>query len=167
MKNIFRRLRGALGNALVWASAWFIAAFPLTALSGLVFGLWESAPFWPAAMGAAKLYAGMGFLAGGAFSLYLGMDFRNRRLDELRPGWVALGTGIVVVLLLPPLGVFVGDAPLSRAIEITSITGVLAGFTALAQIKIAQKALTPGEEGHDELESGQERLLPDPEGETV
>jgi len=165
VKNILRRLRGALGNALVWASTWFIAAFPLTVIFR-VFGL-GSGPFWQGAMGIAPLYAGMGFLAGAAFSLYLGIAGRNRRLNELRPGWVALGTGIATVLLLPPLGVFVGDAPLSRAIEVASFAGVLAGFTALAQIKIAQKALTPGEEGPDELEPGPERLLPDPEGEAV
>ncbi len=165
LKNILIRLRGALGNALVWASTFFIAAFPLIAVFWVIAS--GSFPFWQAAMGAAKLYGGMGFLAGGAFSLYLGIAGRNRRLNELSPSWVAWGTGITVCLLLPPLGVFLGDAPVSIAIEIALITGVLAGFTALAQVKIAQKALAPGEEGPDELESGLGQLLPDPEEEAV
>jgi len=165
MKNIFRRLRGALGNALVWASAWFIAAFPLTAVLYL-FRL-GSAPFWPVAFGLAQTLAGLGLFAGAGFSLYLGIAGRNRRLNELRPGWVALGTGITVGLLVPLFGVYFGDAPLARAIEIASYTGVLSGFTALGQVKIAQSALTSGEEVYDELEPGPERLLPDPEVEAV
>jgi hypothetical protein len=32
IKNVLRRLRGALGNAVVWAGTWFLAAFPLHAL---------------------------------------------------------------------------------------------------------------------------------------
>ena len=166
IKNIFRRLRGAFGNALVWAATWFIAAFPLTALNGLIFGLWGSAPFWRSAFGMAQTLAGLGLFAGFGFSLYL-VTGRNRSLKELKPGWVALGTGVAVALLVPPFGLFLGDAPLLRAIEVASYTGVLSGFTALAQIKIAQKTLTSGEEGHDELDSGPERLLPDPEVETV
>ena len=163
IKNIFRRLRGAFGNALVWASTWFLAAFPLSAVNFLIFGFWGSAPFWPSALGMAQTLAGLGLFGGAGFSLYLSFAGRNRRLKELKPGWVALGTGIVVGLLVPLFGVYFGDAPLARAIEIASYTGVLSGFTALGQIKIAQKALTPGEEGHDELEPAPERLLSDPQ----
>jgi len=111
--------------------------------------------------------AGLGLFAGAGFSIYLGIAGRNRRLKELKPGWVALGTGLAVGFLVPVFGVYFGDAPLARAIEIASYTGVLSGFTAFAQIKIAQKALTPGEKGRDELEPVPERLLPDPEGESV
>ena len=163
IRNIFRRLRGALGNALVWAGTWFVAAFLLTAVFWV--GSFGSFPFWPSALGVGQTLSGLGLLAGFGFSLYLGIAGRNRSLNELRPGWVALGTGLAVGFLVPVFGVYFGDAPLARAIEIASYTGVLSGFTALAQIKIAQKALTPGGENHDELEHGPERLLPDPEGE--
>ncbi len=165
IRHLLRRLRGTLGNALVWASTFFLAAFPVVAVFWVISA--GSFPFWSAVLGTARLYGGMGFLAGGAFSLYLGIVGRKRRLSELRPGWVAWGTGLTVCLLLPPLGVFLAGAPVSIAAQVALITGVLAGVMALAQVKIAQKALAPGERGHDELEPRQEGLLPVFEEDTV
>lgn len=162
IKNIFRRLRGAAGNALVWAATWFLAAFPLSALNFLIFGYWGDAPFWPAALRTAQTMAGLGLFAGAGFSLYLGIAGRNRRLKELRPGWVALGTGLAVGFLVAVFGVYFGDAPLARAIEIASYTGVFSGFTALPQVKIAQKGLMPGDDSPVELEASSGRSLQDP-----
>ena len=165
MKNILRRLRGALGNALVWASAWFIAGFALAALYPIVFDVLPNFTFWSAAMFLAPALAGVGFLSGGAFSLYLGIVGRNRRLNELQPGWVALGTGITVGLLWAAAAIVnatLRGFPVSpiAIMQAFSISAALAGVTALGQVKIAQKALTPGEEGHGELEPVPERLLP-------
>ena len=83
-----------------------------------------------------------------------------------------MGTGITVGLLMAVfvvLFVTLRGFPVAGAATMlaSSIAGALAGVTALGQVKIAQKALTPGEAGHDELEPGPERLLPDPEGEGV
>ena len=172
MKNVFRRLRGALGNALVWAGAGFIAAFPLTALAPVIFRTTPNFTYLGAAMFLAPTLAVIGFVSGGAFSLYLGIAGRDRRLNELKPGWVALGTGITLGLLMAAfLVAFVAlrGFPVSVGPTIldASIFGGLGGLMGLGQVKIAQKALTPGEAGPDELESGQERLLPDPEGEGV
>jgi hypothetical protein len=85
----------------------------------------------------------------------------------LKPGWVALGTSLAVGLLVPIFGVYFGDAPVDRALEIASYTAVLSGFTALAQVKIAQKALSPGEDRTVELEAGPDRSLPDPKAKPV
>jgi hypothetical protein len=172
MKNVFRRLRGALGNALVWAGAWFIAAFPLTALAPVIFGTAPGFTYLGAWMFLAPTLAIIGFVSGGAFSVYLGIAGRDRGLNELKPGRVALGTGTTVGLLMAAFliaFVTLRGFPVSvgPTIITASIFGGLAGVTALGQIKIAQKALTPGEEGHDELESGPEQLLPDPEGDGV
>jgi len=49
----------------------------------------------------------------------------------------------------------------------SSITGAIGGVTALGQVKIAQKGLTAGEQGRDELASGEERLQPGSEGEDL
>jgi hypothetical protein len=172
MKSILRRLRGALGNALVWAAGWFVAAFPLTALAPIIFGTTPNFTYLGAAMFLAPTLAALGFVSGGAFSLYLGITGRERGLNELKPGWIALGTGITVGLLMAAflvLFVSLRGFPVSFGPTLigASIFGGLAGVTALGQIKIAQKALTPGEESHGELESGRKRDLPDPEGETV
>ena len=168
--KISRRLRGTLGNALVWAAAWFIAAFPVAVLLPVFLDVLPNFTYLGAAMFLAPTLAVMGFVSGGAFSLYLGVAGRNQRLNELRPGWVAVGTGIIVGLLMAAFViVFVTlrgfPVSVSATILAASISATLAGVTALGQVKIAQKALTPGEEGHDALEPVSERLLPDPDGE--
>ncbi len=172
MKNIFRRLRGALGNALTWAAGWFIAAIPLTALAPYIFRTTPNFTYWGAATFLAPTLAIIGFVSGGAFSLYLGIAGRGQRLNELKSGRVALGTGITVGLLMAVflvLFVSLRGFPISfgPAILVSSIFGGLGGLTALGQVKIAQKALPQGEEVPHELVSGEERVLPDPGGESV
>jgi len=166
-KNIFRRLRGAAGNAIVWCATWFLAGFPLALINHTIFGGWGEYPFWPTALGTAQTMAGLGLFAGAGFSLYLGIAGRKRRLKELKPGWVGLSTALAVGVLVPVFGVYLGDAPLARALEIAAYTGVFSGLSALGQVKIAQKALASGEGGLDELEPGAEQALPAVETETV
>lgn len=172
MKSIFRRLRGTLGNALVWAASWFIAAFPLTALAPFIFRTTPNFTYLGAALFLAPTLAVTGFLSGGAFSLYLGITGRDRGIHELKPGWVGLGTGITVGLLTAIfliLFVSLRGFPVAFGATIlgASVIGGLAGLTALGQVKIAQRALPTREESPGELESGQERVLSDPGGETV
>ena len=170
MKSLFRRLRGALGNALVWAGAWFIAAFPLTALAPLIFPTTPNFTYLGAAMFLAPALGVIGFVSGGAFSLYLGITGRDRDLHRLKPGWIGLGTGLTVGLLMAVffiLFVTLRGFPVSFAPTIigASVFGGLAGLTALGQVKVAQRALPSGEEDRGELKPGQGRSLPDPEGE--
>jgi hypothetical protein len=171
VKSVLRRLRGALGNALVWGSAWFLAAFPLTAVFW-VLGLMAGVPIWPFALGTAQTLAGMGFVAGGAFSLFLGIAGRHKRLKDLGPTRIALGTGVVTGVIVPALGAVVnafGGYPVTvePAVMVWMISGGLAGVSALGTIKAAQSALAPGEEGHGALESGPAQLLAGPERDPV
>lgn len=166
MKNLFRRLRGALGNALVWAGAWFIAAIPLTALAPLIFPTTPNFTYLGALMFLAPTLAVIGFVSGGAFSTYLGIAGRHKGLGELNPGRIAVGTGITVGLLMAAfLSLFVSlrGFPLvfGPMILTSAIFGGVAGVTALGQVKIAQKALSAGEEGPEELEPGSEGPLLD------
>jgi hypothetical protein len=66
---------------------------------------------------------------------------------------------------------YFGDPQISvlSGIIISSTIGVFAGSTALAQVKIAQRALEAGEGGPEELEAASEQLLSasDPEGVSV
>ena len=160
IKNLFRRLRGAVGNAIVWAGSWFLLAFPLHVLYW-VFGV-RTGPFWESAWGVMSIYAGGGLLAGGVFSLYLSIAGRKQRLKELKPGRVGLGSALTVGVVIPGLAWFFGDPQIDLLswIMISSTIGVFAGVTALAQVKLAQRALTAGEGSPEELESAEERLLP-------
>ncbi len=171
ISKILQRLRGALGNAVVWASTWFVAAFPLTGVIYL-FGYFGSQPFWLTAWGTAMSLTGIGFLAGGAFSLFLGIAGRNHRLHDLKPLRFALGSGITAGLVIPAFGIIVNTLggfpiPLGATVVVASVAAVLTGITALGQIKIAQNALSPGEPSPDVLEPGVERLIPGSKGEPV
>jgi hypothetical protein len=164
ISNVLRRLRGALGNAMVWASTWFVAAFPLTALF-YFFGYFGSQPFWPIALGTATSLTGIGFLAGTAFSLFLGIAGRNHRLQDLRSFRFALGSGITAGLIIPVFGIVVNTLggfpiPLGPAVAVASVAAALTGFTAFGQIKIAQNALKAGHGNLVELDTASEQLLP-------
>jgi hypothetical protein len=151
IKNLFRRLRGAFGNAMVWAGTWFLAAFPLHVLYWVAGIRYDS--FWEGALGTMLTYAGGGFLAGGVFSLYLSIAGRNRRLKELNPGRVGIGSAITVGVVIPGLVWFFGNPQIDllSGIIISSTIGAFAGGTALAQVKIAQRALKAVEDGPEEL----------------
>ncbi len=171
ISKILQRLRGALGNAVVWASTWFVAAFPLTGVIYL-FGYFGSQPFWLTAWGTAMSLTGIGFLAGGAFSLFLGIAGRNHRLHDLKPLRFALGSGITAGLVIPAFGIIVNTLggfpiPLGATVVVASVAAVLTGITALGQIKIAQNALSPGEDTLHELEPGAGSLIPDIKRELV
>lgn len=158
IKNLFRRLRGALGNAIVWAATWFLAAFPLHMMYW-VLGV-RSGPFWETALGMMLNYAGGGFLAGAVFSIYLGLAGRNQRLAELKPGRVGLGSALTVGVIIPGMIWFFGNPQIDllSGLIISSTIGLFAGGTALAQVKVAQRALGTGSESIASLPEQSEAL---------
>jgi hypothetical protein len=160
MKNFLRKLRGTLGNAAAWAATWFLAAFPLHVMYW-VLGV-RTGPFWESALGVMLNYGGVGFLAGGLFSVYLGIAGRKQRLAELKAGRVALGSLLTVGVIIPGMFWYFGNPQIDvlSGIIISSTIGLFAGGTALAQVKIAQGALRAGDGDLDELGPGSEQLLP-------
>ena len=167
--DILRRFRGALGNAVVWAATWFVAAFPLTAVF-YAFGYYGSQPFWPIVLGTAQSLAGMGFLAGGAFSLYLVVFGRRHSLEDLRPIQSALGSGVTAGLAIPTFALVVNtlggfSTPIGPSLVVAGVVSVLTGFTSYGQIKVAQHTLSLGRHSPNELGSSADRLFPDFEGE--
>ena len=86
----------------------------------------------------------------------------NQRLKELKPSRVGIGSAITVGVVLPGLVWSFGNPQIDllSGIIISSTIGVFAGGTALAQVKIAQRALKAAEGGPEELESPEEQLLP-------
>ena len=159
MSGILRRLRGALGNAVVWASSWFAAGLGLG--TAFYLGLSLPTPFWPYVVGGALDLATAGFLAGGAFSLYLGVAARRRTLAELKPVRLGLTGGLIAGLLVPgyilwnTLGIVYisGIAPVLVGAGATS--AVLGGLTAYGTLKLAQRgALEPGADSAWALDAG-------------
>jgi hypothetical protein len=65
------------------------------------------------------------------------------------------------------LGMFLGASFYGAVAGGVALGAILGGVTAFGSVKIAQNALASGEIGPDALETGPERLLPDPEEEAV
>ena len=98
MKIIMRRLRGALGNALVWAAAWFAASVVMVV--GLyLFGDHEWQTFARDLVKFSSEMAAIGFVTGAAFSLYLAGAYRHESLDDLSLVPFTLGASFVTLIV--------------------------------------------------------------------
>ena len=103
VKTILRRLRGALGNALVWGGLWFVGTFVLYV--GLIVLAGNGTPFevdvqW-ILLKICGIHGVVGFITGGAFSAYVAGTYRVRRIEDLSPTRCALGGARVAI----PIGI--------------------------------------------------------------
>lgn len=163
MKGILKRIRGWLGNALVWGAGWSLVTIPIMGVLHLM-GL-DYFPSGLATLIAKNLFA-MGFVAGGAFSTYLGLAYRNRGFDELRPRRFALVGAVFSVLLvptftfLPGLGMLLGGSFNGAVAGGIALAAALGGVTAFGTVKIAQNAaLEAGPQSGERLGTDERELL--------
>ena len=140
-----RRLRGAVGNALVWGAGWF--ALALSAFAALhVVGMVPETVSWLDAVGMAIRIAVIGTVSGGAFSTVIGLLYRGRRLSEISPVrfGVAGGvvTGVFVPLFLQAMNLLSGDGmvPMALVLDDAVWTAVFGGVAAGATLRLAQRA---------------------------
>jgi hypothetical protein len=145
--NIFRRLRGAVGNAVVWGAAW--AACSAAVFAGLkVAGLLPAPAIWLDAILVAARFGLMGGIVGGAFSLVIGLLYGGRRLSDLSAVRFGIRGGIMAGLFVPAFmtvaRLLSGDAFLPLADLLTN--GLMAAaFGAVAaggSLTLAQRAQT-------------------------
>ncbi len=160
--NIFRRLRGTLGNALVWGVGWFTAAFAVFATLRVV-GIIPAAVSWEAGLDTAIRLGVMGVIAGGAFSSVIRLLYHGRRLSEI--SWVrfGIGGGVVAGLFVPVflqlMNWLSGDGlvPLELVLDDGLLAAVFGGAAAGGSLKLAQRVDTslPGGTEHqvDRLET--------------
>ena len=150
MKKWLRRIRGAIGMGLIWATALFAVSF----IPWLVMMLLDTVdvPF-------PILFAAFGFVGGAMFSTVLGLVEGRGRFDQMSlprfAGWGAVGG-----LLLAGLWVFGGAAAIGG--EATPLENLLflgplfsaagAGFAA-GSLALARRAAD-----RDLLEAGEEAL---------
>jgi hypothetical protein len=126
MKTILKRLRGAIGNAVIWGAAWF--GITLALLSILYVAGDSPLMSWELVLRGASSMGATGFLAGGAFSAFLGFAYRDRSLLDINIGWFALGGAVVAG---------VGGAVIANGALLGAIFG---GVTAAGTIKLAKRA---------------------------
>ena len=166
-ENILRRLRGAFGNALVWAAGWVAVGVALLAtlrVVGVLSFSWEELTGFTVRLGI------VGGVAGGAFAVVIRLLYHGRRLSEI--SWVRFGlgaavvTGLFVPLFLQTMNLLSGDGlvPWMLVLDDAPLTAVFGGAVAGGSLKLAQlaDAQSPGRsqdqldgsEGLDRLASG-------------
>ena len=91
---------------------------------------------------------GVGFLAGGGFSAFLALAYRERRLLDINIGWFALGGAVVAG---------VGGAVIANGALLGAIFG---GVTAAGTIKLAKRASRRlSDSGLEELSAEQDQVI--------
>jgi hypothetical protein len=160
MWNWLKKLRGAVGNATLWAGIWALGTVPMLGILQLLgfghrfglTGLLHVAPRIAASL------AAMGFVAGGAFSTYLGLS-RTKKLEELDLrilGVLGAVCGVAMVPIFGWLPVVISSLGPSFPVVFevgAAVAGVLGGATAVGSVKIARAALTAGSDSHPRLEA--------------
>lgn len=146
-RSIFRRLRGAVGNAMVWGAGWAALAYGVCAALHVA-GVMPSPTWWLDGIMVAGRFGIVGAIAGGAFSAVVGLGFRGQRLAEI--GWVRFGlggglaTGVFLPTFLSVMRVLTGDTVLSPAQFLSNgLVGMaFGGIVAAASLRLAQHAET-------------------------
>jgi hypothetical protein len=141
--NIYRRLRGALGNALVWGVGWFaagLAKFATLSVAGVITLPWkvvlESA-------GRARIVGG---IAGGAYSGVIRLVYHGRSLSDI--SWMRFGivagvvTGLFVPLFFQTMNLLFGggQVPWELVLDDAPIAAVLGGAVAGGSLALARMA---------------------------
>lgn len=156
MSNFRRRLRGAVGNVVMWGIGWTVVGFATSMVMRMT-GLVDDPVSIPdAAVLGLKVGLGGG-IAGAAFSAFIAFAYRNRRIRDI--SWLKFGIGGAVVTAAS-ITAFVQGASLLggsglvpwRYMNPTLGLFALYGFSAAAvSMKLAQMAASRAPEG-DEVE---------------
>ena len=148
MKTYVRRLRGALGNALVWGACWFMAAYGLLTAYALLSPRTPLSWVFSAMtfFGAVRIGVA-GAFTGALFSAYIAANFRHEKLQDISAGRFALGAGLVTalpLLLISLLGnLITGWLFLLRDVLVPLLYYVPVGLiTGYGSIKLARRRMT-------------------------
>lgn len=163
IRNIVRRLTGAVKNGVVWGGAWFGLAF------ATILGLRTIGVVVPPeigvldAIGMAIRIGIAGGVAGGVFAVFISLVYRGRRLSDISGVRFALGGAMVAELFMLAffaIGGLVSGDGFPALQDITSdliIAAVFGGIAAGASMWLAQRGedrSIGGPERYDTLHAG-------------
>ena len=137
MKKWVKRIRGALGVGLTWATAWAVVG----AIFGLVMGVvvFGGMPLGVVVARYVGMFAALGFFGGAIFSTVLRITEGRRRFDELSlprfAAWGALGG-----LLLGVLAVTAGMLGPSLTLLDGGVVTLLGAGSAAGSLALARRA---------------------------
>lgn len=167
--NIFKRLRGAVGNALVWGAGWSASA--LVVFAGLkLAGVLPESVLWIDSLLVAARFGFVGGIAGGAFSLVIGLLYQGRRVPDLNPVRFAIGGGIMAGLFVPAFLQAMnllsggGMVPMELVADdglMAALFGAVAAGGSLKLAQLADPVLRGGSLAQPGLLAGGERMVPD------
>jgi hypothetical protein len=147
MKNdgIIRRLRGALGTALVWGASWSATALAVFAVLKLG-GVFPASASWLGALVIAAKFGIIGGIAGGAFSGFVGLAYRGRRLSEISALRFGFRGGMVAAVFVPAflqaMNLLSGDGlvPMGLVLDDGVWAALFGAVAAGGSLKLAQHA---------------------------
>ena len=138
LRKWLRRIRGAVGMGLIWAAAWFGAGLMLL----LVVGAGAADVPFPLGFGL------FGFLAGGTFSLILGVVEGRRGFHQLSlprfAGWGAVGGLLLSGIFVLVAGLGDGAILVLGPVFALSSAASAAGSLALARMAEDRQSLDHG-----------------------
>ena len=137
---MLRRIRAATMLGLLWAVVWL----PTAVVAGIAFG-WISFPLRSTDRLLLAIFVGLGFASGTTFGALLSRLERDRTVEVLAPGRLAIwgllaGAGIPILLCLIVLAVVPADVHLARsAYGLFTLLGLLGAATAEMTIALAKR----------------------------
>jgi len=144
LAGLLSRLRGALGNALVWGAGWFTAAIAVVGTLRIV-GIFPGLR-WFDVLGLGIRVGVVGVFAGAAFAGAISVLYRGRRLGELSAVRFGIGGALVSGLFIPPflqlLNILSGTGPIPWRLLLDDVllVAVLGAMAAAGSLKLAQLA---------------------------
>lgn len=164
LDDLLLRLRGVLGNAVVWAGSWFAAALAIAA-AVMLLGLFPEAT-WGDALFLAFQFGVVGGVTGGAVAGLMSFVYRGRTLADL--SWVRIGIGgavataVFVPLFLQTMNLLSGDGLVEWSLVLDDAiwTSVFGGSAAGGSVWMARRS-----ERSLEPPAHARALDPSPEGE--
>jgi hypothetical protein len=136
---MFRRLRSALTIGLLWGIVWAVLGVIVAVTMG-----WIQFPLRPMDVGALAGWTGMGIVSGTVFAGMLARLERNRTLETLAPGRLALwgilaGAGIPILFSAIVLALLPHSSLDPSAYGVFALLGVTGAATAMGTIALARR----------------------------
>lgn len=144
MRNLLRRIRGAIGMGFTWGAAWSFAGFLVAAATGFE----ADAPF-------PLIFGVLGFNAGVIFSVVLALTHGRRRFDQMSfrrfAGWGAAGGLLLSALFSKAASLDWGDVVVIVPTFAVACAACASGSLALAR-RAARRELPDVDGGEAEAE---------------
>jgi hypothetical protein len=139
LREILTRIRGAIGNAFVWAAAWAVGSIVLLTLF-VILGIDPVIPPGAAVLRIAARFGLTGFVVGAGFSGFLAYVYRDERITSIRSAPFILGGAVVSAIVAPMAG--------ASAVIGAILGGATAGLTLTAAKRVDRHALGDGGSEH-------------------